>query len=111
VRRAALGVAGLAAVAALAFALYRSGAVQLVRPDPARYPIRGVDVSHHQGSIDWTQVAGDGVQFAYLKATEGRDHRDARFAANWSGAAAAGPVDLDVLRPGAGLAELGGPAR
>ncbi|MBN8214710.1 MAG: glycoside hydrolase family 25 protein [Xanthomonadales bacterium] len=60
------------------------------RPDRDRYPIRGIDVSHHQGSIDWSKVAGDDVAFAYLKATEGGDHRDRAFARNWREARDAG---------------------
>jgi lysozyme len=50
----------------------------------------GVDVSHHQGPIDWQRVAADGITFAYLKATEGGDFTDEAFAANWSGTGAAG---------------------
>jgi lysozyme len=52
--------------------------------------IRGVDVSHHQGEIDWEAVAGDGVRFAYLKATEGTTFTDPRYADNRAGALAAG---------------------
>ena len=59
-------------------------------PDPYRYPVRGIDVSHHQGGIDWQAVAADHVAFAYLKASEGGDHRDREFAANWRAARAAG---------------------
>ena len=47
----------------------------------------GVDVSNHQGDIDWRRVAGDHIQFAYIKATEGGDWADERFASNWLGAA------------------------
>jgi lysozyme len=50
----------------------------------------GVDVSHHQGPVDWPRVAGDGIAFAYVKATEGATHTDTRFAANWAGARDAG---------------------
>ena len=50
----------------------------------------GIDVSNHQGSIDWKAVRGDGVTFAYLKATEGSTFTDPTFAANWAGAAVAG---------------------
>lgn len=50
----------------------------------------GVDVSAHQGAIDWEAVAGDGVEFAYIKATEGGDWVDEWFRRNWDGAAAAG---------------------
>lgn len=50
----------------------------------------GIDVSHHQGQIDWTSVATDDISFAYIKATQGDDFTDERFAENWRGAAAAG---------------------
>lgn len=58
-------------------------------PWAARY-VQGVDVSHHQGAIDWRTLAADDIAFAYIKATEGADHVDARFAFNWREAAAAG---------------------
>jgi lysozyme len=50
----------------------------------------GVDVSSHRGRIDWTKVAADSIDFAYVKATEGGDFVDPAFADNWAGAAAAG---------------------
>jgi lysozyme len=50
----------------------------------------GIDVSHHQGTIDWERVANDDISFAYIKATEGDDFRDPRFEQNWLGAAEAG---------------------
>src|SRR5690349_7236247 len=50
----------------------------------------GVDVSAHQGTIDWPTVAADGVSAAYLKATEGATFRDPAFAHNWQQARAAG---------------------
>lgn len=59
-------------------------------PDRDDYPLRGIDVSHHQGEIDWGQVASDDVAFAYIKASEGGDFKDGAFSRNWSGAAAAG---------------------
>jgi lysozyme len=43
----------------------------------------GIDVSHYQGSIKWTSVAGQGVSFAYVKASQGRRAFDGRFAENW----------------------------
>lgn len=57
---------------------------------PRERRIDGIDVSHHQGAIDWTAVAGDGVRFAYLKATEGSTFTDPRFAENWRAATEAG---------------------
>jgi lysozyme len=59
-------------------------------PRPVDYPIHGIDVSKFQGDIDWNAVAGSGVKFAWIKATEGGDHADDRFQANWTGAKAAG---------------------
>jgi lysozyme len=50
----------------------------------------GIDVSAHQGEIDWTAVAGDDIGFAYVKATEGSDFTDRRFRVNWTGAHRAG---------------------
>ena len=59
-------------------------------PKPRDYPIHGIDVSKFQGDIDWSQVAGSGVKFAWIKATEGGDNADARFQANWTAAKEAG---------------------
>jgi lysozyme len=57
---------------------------------PLPYRVIGVDVSHHQGAIDWQTLSADGIGFAYIKATEGGNFRDTSFALNWSGAASAG---------------------
>ena len=59
-------------------------------PAPEGDLLPGIDVSHWQGAIDWPRVADDGVAFAFIKATEGGDYVDPRFAANWAGAAQAG---------------------
>ena len=48
-----------------------------------RYAVKGVDVSHYQGEIDWRALRHSGVRFAYIKATEGASLRDPRFAENW----------------------------
>jgi lysozyme len=54
------------------------------------YDVIGVDVSGHQGDIDWTLLTAGGVAFAYIKATEGGDFRDKQFQKNWDGARATG---------------------
>ena len=59
-------------------------------PKPTDYPIHGIDVSKYQGVIDWNSVARSGVKFAWIKATEGGDHLDEQFQANWQGAKLAG---------------------
>lgn len=55
-----------------------------------RLPIHGIDVSRWQTDIDWQAVKAAGTKFAFIKATEGGDHVDDRFLANWRGAKAAG---------------------
>jgi lysozyme len=47
------------------------------------YPVQGIDVSNHQGAIEWSKVAASGIDFVYIKATEGADFRDRSFAENW----------------------------
>jgi len=54
--------------------------------------LSGIDVSHHQGDVDWAKVKGSGVAFAFAKATEGESYADPKFARNWEGMRAAGLV-------------------
>lgn len=56
------------------------------RPSLQPGELYGIDVSHHQGEIDWSRVANDNIDFAYMKATEGGDWVDPRFVENWQGA-------------------------
>ncbi len=51
--------------------------------DETTEPPFGIDVSHHNGIVDWSAVARAGVMFAFAKATEGALFRDRRFPANW----------------------------
>ena len=55
----------------------------LNRPGAGTYSVRGVDVSHYQGDIDWSVLSAQDISFAYRKATEGSRHRDPRFEENW----------------------------
>lgn len=86
-RKLLLGLAALAAGGMLAAILAYRHDVHLA---PLWYGAIGVDVSHHQGDIDWRALAGSNVAFAYIKATEGGDFRDKRFPFNWEGAKSAG---------------------
>lgn len=54
------------------------------------YPVKGIDVSHHQSSIDWEEVKRQGVDFAFIKATEGSGHVDEDFLENWKQAEESG---------------------
>ena len=51
-----------------------------------KYKVLGVDVSHYQGDIDWNTLAGQGISFAFIKATEGSSHVDEYFYDNWQAA-------------------------
>jgi lysozyme len=81
-----VAAAALAAALSTPVLLYFTGRLPVNEPDAARYPVRGIDVSRHQGQIDWEAVASEGWKFAFIKASEGGDHRDRRFDENWRGA-------------------------
>jgi lysozyme len=53
-------------------------------------PVQGIDVSNWQGDIDWNKVRAAGTQFAFIKATEGGDYLDPKFAQNWQAAKSVG---------------------
>lgn len=50
----------------------------------------GIDVSHHQGTIDWAAAQASGVSFAYIKASEGDTSQADYLVANYANAVAAG---------------------
>ena len=54
------------------------------------YPVRGVDVSHYQGDIDWRTLSQQGISFAFIKATEGNMYVDEYFDYNIAEARKAG---------------------
>ena len=57
---------------------------------PQRYPVHGVDLSRWQSGVDWDLARGSGVNFAFVKATEGGDIFDPLFPSHWTGSAAVG---------------------
>ena len=67
--------------------------------------MQGIDVSAVQGAVNWAKVKSDGVDFAVIKATQGKGEgaltrylsrfRDSRFTANVLGASDAG-LDVSV---------------
>ena len=90
IRRLAFAILISAAAAVILFGLCFFGLWIPNEPSRTKYPLRGIDVSHHQGEIDWVRVRSSGIGFAYIKATEGTDFKDPNFAKNWSAAGAAG---------------------
>lgn len=55
-------------------------------------PLWGIDVSSHQGYLDWSRVKGEGYSFAFTKASEGTYYRNPTYAHNMKGMAANGIV-------------------
>lgn len=52
--------------------------------------LKGIDVSHWDGTIDWHKVKADHIQFAYIKATGDNSFVDGQFSANVRNARANG---------------------
>lgn len=64
---------------------------------PHGYKVHGIDVSRYQRRVDWERVrkmkvGGIGIEFAFIKATDGSWMRDPEFFANWENARRAGIV-------------------
>ena len=52
--------------------------------------VLGVDVSSYQENVDFKRLKEQGVEFAYIKATEGSSHVDKSFADKWASVKEAG---------------------
>lgn len=52
----------------------------------------GMDVSSHQGAVNWTTARANGARFAYVKATEGTTYRNPDFAQQYNGSFNAGMI-------------------
>ena len=85
-------LAGAAALVVLAGAYigWRYILPHSVNVDRYRYPIAGIDVSKHNGEIDFDQVRDDNYQFVFIKASEGKTYRDEAFERNYHAARKAG---------------------
>jgi GH25 family lysozyme M1 (1,4-beta-N-acetylmuramidase) len=66
----------------------------------------GIDISHWQGTVNWTKVRSDDVTFAFMKATEGTNYADPTLQRNWTGAENVGiyRAAYHFARPSAGSA-------
>ncbi|MGN1412123.1 MAG: GH25 family lysozyme [Oscillospiraceae bacterium] len=62
------------------------GVIQLNNPERLGYTVKGVDVSEYQGEIDWSELSSQGIQFAFIKATEGSSYVDKYFHQNFENA-------------------------
>jgi lysozyme len=71
-------------------ALLYFGIIWFNNPSLKEYPVQGLDVSHHQGKIDWSEVKKSRFKFVLIKATEGTDFKDHLFKINLDSAVANG---------------------
>ncbi len=64
--------------------------------------VKGIDVSVYQGTINWASVKGAGVQYAFIRVSDGTGSIDSKFDSNWSGSRAAGVLHgaYQFFRPG-----------
>ncbi len=87
-----LGAAIVGVTCWLLFCAIFAGQVSVTYTTPAGYTVHGIDVSRYQGTIDWellrnqASVDGEPLSFVFVKATEGCDLSDPRFAQNFSAA-------------------------
>jgi lysozyme len=57
--------------------LLYNGIIWFNAPTTSKYPVRGIDVSHHQDTIDWKMLTeNENISFVYIKATEGTSWED-----------------------------------
>jgi GH25 family lysozyme M1 (1,4-beta-N-acetylmuramidase) len=63
---------------------------QAVQSAPAGPPAEGVDVSNHNGNVDWSQVANAGKKFAFVLASDGENFQNSQYQTQSSGAKDAG---------------------
>ncbi len=72
----------------------------VICPDGAT--LDGIDVSYWQGSVDWYDVANDGIDFAFVRVSDGLTYYDTEFQNNWAGTRNAGIVRgaYQYFRPG-----------
>ncbi|MDR2922140.1 MAG: hypothetical protein LBU85_02215 [Treponema sp.] len=61
--------------------LFYNRKIWFVYPNKEVYSVDGLDVSHHQGEVNWEKVDKK-YQFVFIKATEGSDFIDKRFYEN-----------------------------
>ena len=64
--------------------------VRIKGKQPREFPVHGIDISRHNKAINWSMVKRQGVDFAFIKVTEGRDDKDRRFDEFWHDAKRAG---------------------
>ncbi|MDE7452334.1 MAG: hypothetical protein K2M52_03275 [Paramuribaculum sp.] len=84
-------VALFVGIAVYIFYIVVTGRGETVIPQSVvNYTIKGVDISSHNGDVNFNSLARQGIDFVYIKGTEGTDFKDNKFNVNFRKAAEAG---------------------
>jgi GH25 family lysozyme M1 (1,4-beta-N-acetylmuramidase) len=54
--------------------------------------VKGVDVSYYDGDVDWSATKANGVDFAFVRVSDGLTFHDPDFVQNWQGTKTAGVI-------------------
>lgn len=54
--------------------------------------VRGIDLSYWDDSVDWPRARAAGIDFAFIRVSDGLQYIDPEFAGYWTGARAAGVI-------------------
>lgn len=82
------GVVGLVSIGCAIFYLLRHRPTVIINRN--EYPVVGIDISKHNGNVDFKQLAADSLSFVFIKATEGNEYVDPTFHRNYALAKQAG---------------------
>lgn len=81
--RSQLTVAACIAAAAIAALIVLHKHAPYREPASGHFPVRGIDISAHNGTVDFGSAAADDIRFVLIKATEGSSFKDPRFMTNY----------------------------
>lgn len=71
---------------------FASVVVVAVADDGNSIEYHGLDISNHNGVVDWQRISTDGIRFVFIKATEGMNDKDPRFDLHWRDSQKAGII-------------------
>ena len=82
----AIVLAAAAGLLILLFFAVKTKKLQINRWIVSDRDVIGADISEYQADVDMSALMEQGIDFIYIKATEGSGHVDSRFDDNWENA-------------------------
>lgn len=83
IRLSAIAVSIVIVLGTAIYSMVWNGVIILNGLSAKKHPVKGVDVSSYQGEINWKELSGENISFAFIKATEGSSFVDKKFAYNF----------------------------